>query len=36
LRRNQHYLEISANDGYDKLEAIYKEFGDVRSDDFKA
>lgn len=36
LRRNQDYLETCANDGRGKLEATYKEFGDVRSDDFKA
>ena len=36
LRRNQDYLETCANDGRGKLDATYREFGDVRADDFKA
>lgn len=36
LRRNEEYLKCCEKKGKTKLSAIYKDFGDVRSDDFKA
>jgi len=35
LRRNADYLRCCANNGKGKLSALYKDFGDVRDDDFK-
>jgi hypothetical protein len=35
LRRNESYLECCANGGTGPLADLYKDFGDVRSDDFK-
>lgn len=34
LRRNEQYLQCCANGGSGKLAELYKDFGDVRSDDF--
>lgn len=36
LRCNEEYLKVCANGGKGKLAALYKDFGDVRGDDFKA
>ena len=35
LRRNKDYLDCCANNGNGKLADLYKDFGDVRVDDFK-
>ena len=36
LRENEQYLDCCNRDGKGKLAALYNDFGDVRSDDFKA
>lgn len=36
LRRNQDYIDTCDKDGVGKLSALYKDFGDVRSNDFKS
>lgn len=36
LRRNDAYLKTCAKNGAGKLAALYRDFGDVREDDFKA
>ena len=36
LRRNEDYLACCKSDGKGKLAKLYKDFGDVRSDDFAA
>jgi hypothetical protein len=36
LKRNQQYLDCCENAGEGKLANLYNDFGDVRSDDFKA
>lgn len=36
LRENEQYLDCCNRDGKGKLASLYKDFGDVRSDDFKA
>ena len=36
LRRNKEYIECCENDGNGKLANLYKDFGDVRSNDFRA
>jgi hypothetical protein len=35
LKRNQEYLKCCESGGKGKLSSLYKNFGDVRSDDFK-
>lgn len=35
LRRNQRYLACCENEGKGELAALYKDFGDVRDDDFR-
>ena len=35
LKRNTDYLRCCANNGKGKLSKLYKDFGDVRDDDFK-
>ncbi len=36
LKRNEQYLDCCERKGAGKLAKLYKDFGDVRSDDFKA
>ena len=36
LRENKQYLDCCENGGTGELAVLYKDFGDVRSDDFKA
>ncbi len=35
LRRNQRYMDCCNNNGSGELAALYKDFGDVRDDDFR-
>ena len=35
LKRNQEYLKCCESEGKGKLNTLYQDFGDVRSDDFK-
>ena len=36
MKRNEEYLKTCANGGVGKCAELYKDFGDVRGDDFKA
>jgi hypothetical protein len=36
LKRNEDYLRCCASHGHGKMAALFKDFGDVRDDDFKS